>query len=123
MPLHENQWVLTLSKFDLGIKKFEHDSFRIPVQWEKNLSENYGAGWRFPDKGYDVLLESPVIYNKSSASFKTLALDRILSSVVCNDEVGLKRKVSFLRNLLNSEDDEYSSFIRKLSAKKGPWTL
>lgn len=111
------------SKFDLEIKNFGHEYFRVPAPYEINLSENYGAGWMFPDKGYDVLLEAPAIIDKLSPSFKTLSLDRILSSVVRNDAAGLKRKLQFLGGLLGPEEDEYSHFIRELSVNNKPYVF
>ncbi|AGI74712.1 hypothetical protein OA238_118p0180 (plasmid) [Octadecabacter arcticus 238] len=52
------------SKFELIEHKFLGDTFLIPDQYDKMLSENYGDDWRTPDPKYFVLLESPALLEK-----------------------------------------------------------
>lgn len=105
------------SQFEFEEKRFGDDCFRVPAQWERNLSENYGVGWRSPDPGYDVLIESPGIRDKLSDEYKTLALDRILNSVVRADVRGLNRKINYLGQLGFDEADIFHKFVKKLSSE------
>lgn len=101
------------SKFEFETKRFGDDFFRIPAQYEINLSENYGTGWRLPDSGYDVLIESPAIHNKLSDTYKALALDRLMASIARNDINGFKRKIQYLRGLEHLKRDYFFEFLHE----------
>lgn len=57
------------SKFGLIEHKFLGDTFLIPDQYDKMLSENYGNDWRTPDPNYSVLLESPALLEKTGHKY------------------------------------------------------
>ena len=57
------------SKFDLIEHNFLGDTFLIPDQYEKMLSENYGNDWRTPDPNYFVKIESPALLENSGPLF------------------------------------------------------
>jgi hypothetical protein len=106
------------TKFDLEVKVFGDDSFRVPVNSTLFLSEKYGDGWAHPDPGYDVVLKSPAIIEKSSDEYKTLALDRILHSVVNNDLHGLTRKIHYLRSLDFPDTDRFYNYIHEFPIER-----
>ena len=57
------------SKFDLIAHNFLGDTFLIPDQYDKLLSENYGDDWRTPDPKYSVILESPALLEKTGPKY------------------------------------------------------
>jgi|GEM_PF-6786647 len=57
------------SKFDLIEHNFLGDTFLIPDQYDKMLSENYGNDWRTPDPNYFVIIESPALLESSGPLF------------------------------------------------------
>jgi hypothetical protein len=103
------------TKFDLEVKMFGEDCFRIPANSTLFLSEKYGEGWAHPDPGYDVVLKSPAIVEKSSDEYKTLALDRILRSVKDGDLRGLSRKINYLRGLDFAKADLFYNYIHEFN--------
>ena len=57
------------SKFDLIEHNFLGDTFLIPNQYDKMLSENYGDDWRTPNPNYFVKLESPALLEKTGPKY------------------------------------------------------
>lgn len=105
----------SFKEFGLTMGKFGKDNFRIPEQPSQFLSEKYGKGWSQKDPTYDVVLRSPAIIGRGSELYKTLALDRILSSIAKNNIDLARVNTQFLRELDMPEDDNFTRFIKTLS--------
>lgn len=102
----------TFSAIDLEVMQFGEDFFRVPVQRERFLSENYGEGWKVPDSGYEVLLEAPAILDKSGPHYRLMSLLRIINGLSKGDTRAVKRIILFLRNLEFIDGDDFANYLR-----------
>jgi hypothetical protein len=111
------QW----SKFDLQEVQFLGDSFYAPADIDRNMAENYGLGWREPDPGYHVKLESPAIARRASHVVNFLAHLEFASAVQKRrDPAYLNRLADICEHTLTPGFRPADDLIAKLRTLK--WT-
>lgn len=68
------------SKFDLMETDFLGESFYIPDQWSRMLTENYGQ-WEIPEPAYVVTVESPGLTDRGSVKHRLIAHLELLKTI------------------------------------------
>lgn len=68
------------SKFDLMETDFLGESFYIPDQWSRMLTENYGQ-WEIPEPSYVVTVESPGLPDRGSVKHRLIAHLELLKTI------------------------------------------
>lgn len=69
------------SKFDLVETEFLGESFYIPDEWSRMLSENYGQ-WQTPEPAYVVTVESPGLTDRGSLKHQLIARLELLKTIL-----------------------------------------
>jgi hypothetical protein len=103
------------SKFELAEVNFLGDTFYVPNDIDKNLSENYGD-WKTPDPDYVVTLESPALINKNDGTRELLIHLELLRNIKKN--INSQKTKKILEIVSGGQFNHLKAEIEKKISKK-----
>ena len=105
------------SKFGLKEVDFCGAPAYVPDDIDKNMSENFGPGWRLPDPDYISHLESPSLCQKGEPVHFVVAYDKMAGAITKKNYDKARRIVRFMEQY----PDNPLNFSPALKAKIFDW--